>query len=100
MRTFQGLPRYPASDRDLSLLIPDGLSLGPLLERVSRERRVEHVLLTDEYTGAQIPAGWRGVTLSVRYRHPDKTMSDKEIDSLHKAILDILEKDFHARLRS
>jgi phenylalanyl-tRNA synthetase beta chain len=100
VRTFQGLPRYPASDRDLSLLLPERLPLGPLLERISKERRVEQVRLTDEYSGAQIPAGWRGVTLSVRYRHPDKTMSDKEIDSLHKALLDILEQDFHARLRS
>jgi phenylalanyl-tRNA synthetase beta chain len=100
VRTFRGLPRYPASDRDLSLLLPEDLPLGPLLDRVRAERRVEHVVLTDEYAGAQIPSGRRGVTLSVRYRHPDKTMSDKEIDSLHKAILDILEKEFHARLRS
>jgi phenylalanyl-tRNA synthetase beta chain len=97
---FQGLPRYPAVDRDLSVVLPDSVSLGEVVQRLRATPRVEQVLMTDAYRGRQIPEGLQGATFSVRWRHPGKTMSDKEIDSLHKALLDMLAEHYNARLRS
>lgn len=95
-----GLPRFPASDRDVSVVLPLEVAIGPLLESVGGVRLVERVRLIDEYRGEQIPGGMQGITLSIRFRHPDKTLSEEEIESLHQEIVEILEREYSARLRT
>jgi phenylalanyl-tRNA synthetase beta chain len=97
---FTGLPRYPASDRDISVTLPESVALGPLLVRIEQAGQVESVQLVDEYRGEQIPEGWKGITLSVRYRHPDKTLSENEIEVLHKGVVEIMRRDYDAQLRT
>jgi phenylalanyl-tRNA synthetase beta chain len=96
---FAGLPRYPASERDVSVILAEEVQIGPLLKAISGLKRVERVRLVDEYQGEQIPAGTRGITLSVRYRHSDKTFSEEEIEALHKEVGELLEREYAARLR-
>jgi phenylalanyl-tRNA synthetase beta chain len=97
---FVGLPRYPASDRDISVTLPESAALGPLLLRIEQSPQVESVQLVDEYRGEQISEGWKGITLSVRYRHSDKTLAENEIEILHKDIVEIIQRDFNAQLRT
>lgn len=96
---YEGLPRHPASDRDVSVIVPDNVPIGGILDRLGTEKRVERVKLKEEYTGEQIPAGKRSILLTVRYRDAGNTLSDSEIDGLHKKTVKILESDFGAQLR-
>ncbi len=100
VRRYRGVPRYPASDRDLSLILPAGVRLGEVLDRIREITRVESVRLLGEYHGEQIPEGMIGALIGVRYRDKDKTLSDKEIDTLHQKVVKIISDGFGARLRS
>ncbi len=100
VRRYQGLTRHPASDRDLSLIVPAGVGIGTLLARLESIPRVESARLFDEYAGEQIPEGMTGVLINMRYRDKENTLSDKEIDTLHKKVVKACEADFGARLRT
>ncbi len=96
---YEGLPRHPASDRDISLILPADTALGEMMERIREEKRVESVKLRDEYAGEQIPEGMKGALLGIRYRDKDKTLSDRDIEVLHNKVVEVLTNEFGARLR-
>jgi phenylalanyl-tRNA synthetase beta chain len=64
------VPRHPASSRDVSLLVPDRLLSGDVIEAVRAlgEPLIERVGVFDEYVGEGIPAGQRALAFSFVYR--------------------------------
>ena len=48
------------------------------------------VSVFDVYRGDQIGAGMKSLALSFRFRAPDRTLSDEEVDPLMAAIIDSL----------
>ncbi|MBN9106930.1 MAG: phenylalanine--tRNA ligase subunit beta [Propionibacteriaceae bacterium] len=74
------LSTQPVAKEDVALVVPDGVPVaevraalvagaGPLLESVS---------LFDVYTGAKVPAGHRSLAFAMRFRAPDRTLTDAE----------------------
>jgi len=100
VRRYQPLPRFPAAERDLSLILPSDARVGTIMERLKREKRVEEVRLVERYTGEQIPADRKGVLLSLRLRDIGNTMSDSDLEDILKKLMKILENEFGAHLRS
>ncbi len=88
---FEPLARYPASKRDLSLLVPVGVPEGRVRGAILAEELVESVFLYDLYTGAGIPEGTRSLTYEVVFRHPDRTLSSEEVEEAVGRILARLE---------
>ncbi len=99
VRRYQGLPRFPAAERDLSLILPLEAPVGTIIDRLKTEKRVEDVRLVERYTGDQIPADRKGVLLSLRLRDIGNTMSDSDLEDILKKLVKILENEFGARLR-
>jgi len=82
------LPRYPAGLRDIAVVVPRALSAGKL-ERCIYEAGgglVERVALFDLYEGAQIPKDRRSLAFTITYRHPDRTLTESEINAAHSDI--------------
>ncbi len=96
---YQGLPRFPAADRDLSVTLPLDAPVGTILDRLREEKRVENVRLAEEYAGEQIPAGRKGILLSLRFRDMGNTLSDSDLEVILQKLVKILENEFGARLR-
>ena len=61
---------------------------------------VDHVMMTDQYRGEQVPEGMRGLTYSITYRSHDRTLVDEEAAGCHQRILRTLEARFGAKLRT
>jgi phenylalanyl-tRNA synthetase beta chain len=84
--------RYPAAYRDVSFLAS---AYVPAIE-IAREvrhlggERVASVRLFDVYAGQGIPEGQRSLAFSVAWRHPDRTLGEGEVDSLHNALREAL----------
>jgi len=96
------LPVTPAAEFDLALLVPDGTSAaavegalrqagGELLERVS---------LFDEFRGSGVAVGYRSLAWRLTFRHPERTLRDKEIEGRRARLLDILDKELGIRPRA
>jgi phenylalanyl-tRNA synthetase beta chain len=53
----------------------------------------------DEYRGAGLPAGTRGVTWRCTFRDAARTLTEKEVDALLGRILSALEGELDVRRR-
>jgi phenylalanyl-tRNA synthetase beta chain len=99
---FEPLPGHPAVTRDLSLLVPagaDAASLGQAIRKAAG-KLVEAVDVVDEYRGAGLPAGHRGLAFRLRFRAPDRTLRDKEVDASVTKVLTVLREQHGIELRA
>ncbi|MDH4100628.1 MAG: phenylalanine--tRNA ligase subunit beta [Nitrospirota bacterium] len=101
LRSYRSLPRFPAADRDMALLVDAATSAEDVLAiiRQAGGSLMEDVSLFDVYRGANIPEDKKSMAFSIRYRDPEKTLSDAEVKEMHAGILDRVNKALGAELR-
>jgi phenylalanyl-tRNA synthetase beta chain len=80
---FRVLDRYPAVERDLSILCDESMSAAETLARVRRAagERLRSVSLVDRYTGNQVPAGKLSLTVSLRFQDRERTLTSDEVQA-------------------
>ncbi len=86
---FNGIAKYPAVTRDLSMVVPKEVLAGQI-EDVLEQRGgkiLESYELFDVYEGSQIKAGYKSMAYSVVFRAHDKTLEEAEITAVMKKIL-------------
>jgi phenylalanyl-tRNA synthetase beta chain len=95
------LPDQPASERDLALLVPRGTAASEVLEtlRGAAGPLLETAWPFDLYEGKGIPEGTRSVAFRLRFRAPDRTLTDAETDGAVAAVLAALEERLGVRRR-
>lgn len=99
---FVPLPAMPAAEFDLALLVPVATAAADV-ERVIRDSAgelLERLDLFDQYTGKGIPSGFRSLAWRLTFRHPERTLRDKEIEGRRAKILSSLDKELHVRQRT
>lgn len=90
---FVALPTTPAAEIDLALLVPNDLPAAEV-ERVivaAGGELLERVVLFDEFRGAGVADGVRSLAWRLTFRHPERTLRDKEIDGRRSQLLKTLE---------
>jgi phenylalanyl-tRNA synthetase beta chain len=98
---YSGLPRLPATSRDVSMSLESGV-LWRDIEEAVRSLGIEEIAsvgVFDVYTGKGIPEGMRSLAFRVVYRSQSRTLTDEEVDGLHSSIREMLERRFGAQLR-
>ncbi|MDQ8162161.1 MAG: phenylalanine--tRNA ligase subunit beta [Gemmatimonadota bacterium] len=99
---FTPLPTTPAAEIDVALLVPDGIEAARVeqLLRSAGGDLLERVALFDEFRGAGVPEGQRSLGWRLTFRHPERTLRDKEIEGRRARLLDILDKELGIRPRA
>jgi len=100
-RTYQPMPRFPAVQRDLSLVVADEVTWGQLAEAVAAVDQplrvgVEYVMT---YTGKQIAKGRKSVTARLTYRADNRTLRSEEVDRQVAEVVAALGANLAAELR-
>jgi phenylalanyl-tRNA synthetase beta chain len=95
-------PGFPAVERDVTLLVPDGLlgGAGKVELLLRGGGLVERVELISEYRGPGVPDGTRSVTWRLTFRHPARTLTEKEVDTSQRKLLRTLETELGVRQRT
>lgn len=98
---YKTLPKYPAIERDIAVVVDTEVAAGSLTAKVSGTagELLESVRVFDVYTGERLGAGKKSVALSLVYRHAERTLTDEEVTSLHSQVVQDLEQSFGAELR-
>lgn len=99
---YRALPTTPAAEFDLALLVPDAVAAGAV-ERVLREvsgAQLERLELFDEFRGAGVPEGTRSLAWRLTFRHPERTLRDKEIEGRRVQLLKSVEAQLGVRART
>ncbi len=79
-RKYQGIARFPAVTRDISMVMPKNILAGQV-EKVFDARGgqyLESYELFDIYEGSQIQAGYKSVAYSLTFRAKDKTLEEAD----------------------
>ncbi len=98
---FAPLPHFPASERDLALLVPDSVSAGAVSEAIGAAAGadLEALELFDVYRGEGVPDGSRSLAFRLRFRSPERTLKDKEVDRAVGTVLKRLEEELGVESR-
>jgi len=98
---YEPVPTQPPIVRDLSLVVPGGVTAAGIEALLAREggTLLERLDVLDEYRGEGLPAGTRGVTWRCTFRDPARTLTEREIDALLSRMLKALEEQFGVQRR-
>ncbi|MGI6722421.1 MAG: phenylalanine--tRNA ligase subunit beta [Anaerovoracaceae bacterium] len=98
---YTPLPKYPATSRDIALLIDEDVAVGDIEEAIRKSGGdlLESVELFDIYRGEQVEDGKKSVAFTLTYRDREKTLTDEEVVPVHEKVLGALKDEFNATLR-
>ncbi len=93
-RRYEGIARFPAVSRDLSMVVPKAVRAGQIEEiiRLRGGRLLESCELFDIYEGAQIKEGCKSMAYSITFRAKDRTLEEADIVAAMNKILNGLEQ--------
>jgi len=101
IRTSPELPRFPSVERDVAVVIPDGLPAGQVeaVIRAAAGPLLEMVELFDVYAGPPVPAGYRNLAYRLRLRAQDRTLTADEAEEILQQVRIALQGQAGVRLR-
>jgi phenylalanyl-tRNA synthetase beta chain len=90
---YDGIAKFPAVSRDISMVVPTGVSAGDIENVISQRggKILESFHLFDIYEGAQILKGFKSMAYSITFRDREKTLQDEEVNTAMKKILNGLQ---------
>ena len=88
-RHYEGIAKYPATTRDISMLVPKTVLVGQIEDLLAQRggKILESYKLFDIYEGSQVQEGYKSVAYSLSFRAKDRTLTDEEVGAAMKKIL-------------
>jgi phenylalanyl-tRNA synthetase beta chain len=96
------IPRFPAIQRDLSIIVNEEIRWAEIIKAIESKspNELEDVQFVGIYRGKSIPSGSKSVTLSLRFRDEDGTLTHETVDSFEAEIVRSLNESVSAELRT
>lgn len=100
--SFQPLSRYPASHRDVAVVVDKQVTAQQLKDAAwaAGGEWMTDVQVFDVFEGDRIGAGKRSVALQLSWQHPERTLKEEEVAAAMNAVIDALQSGYEAVLRS
>jgi len=98
----KAIPRFPAIQRDLSIVVADSVRWAQVLQVVKdcAPATLEDVEFVELYSGKGIETGKKSMTFSLSFRDSDGTLTHEAVDMVQADIVRGLQKTLAAQLRS
>jgi len=101
-RRFSPIPRFPAVERDFSLVLPDGVAFAQVAAvigalRIPELRAVEPA---DLFRGGQIPTGKFSLMIRATFQSMETTLTETQTADFSSRIVAALESQLGASLRT
>ena len=101
-RRYEPLPRFPAVERDFSLLLADGITFAEIVESIRSlgVREITSIEAVDLFRGKNVPAGKYSLLVRVTIQSREATLTEGQINHFVGKIISILEHRHCAQLRA
>jgi len=101
-RRYEPLPRFPAVERDFSLLLADGTHFSDVTKTIRALSIAEIISIeaTDLFRGKNVPAGKYSLLVRVIFQSREATLTEAQISDCSGKIIAALEKNLGAQLRA
>jgi phenylalanyl-tRNA synthetase beta chain len=99
---FVPWPRYPAVERDFSLVLADGVTFAQVEQtiRALEIAELQTIEPADLFRGGQIPAGKYSLMIRVNFQSAQGTLTDAQLAEFTSRIVTALEQKLGATLRA
>jgi phenylalanyl-tRNA synthetase beta chain len=101
-RRYQPVPRFPAVERDFSLVLFDGTHFSDVVKVISSLNipEIASVEAADLFRGKNIPSGKYSLLVKVMLQPRSATLTDAQISEISARIVSALENELDAQLRT
>jgi len=101
-RRFKPLPRFPAVERDFSLVFADGVTFAQVVETIRSLQiaEVKSIEAADLFRGGQVPAGKFSLMIRVKFQSAEATFTDAQLNDFSARIVAALQQKLGATLRA
>src|SRR5271156_594928 len=99
---FKPLPRFPAVERDFSVILADGVQFAQVADIVRSLgiTEVEKIEALDLFRGGQVPAGKYSLMIRVTFQSAEATFTDAQLNDFSSRIVTALQEQLSAALRA
>jgi phenylalanyl-tRNA synthetase beta chain len=101
-RRYQPISRFPAIDRDFSLVLEDGTPFSAVRDAITALQIPELVSIEarDLFRGKHVPTGHYSLLVSVTFQSRETTLTETQVNEASARIVGTLHKRLGATLRS
>jgi phenylalanyl-tRNA synthetase beta chain len=101
-RKYEPVPRFPAVERDFSLLLAEGTHFSNIVVAIRslNIREIASIEAIDLYRGKNVPAGQYSLLIRVTFQSRESTLTEAQLTDFSARIVATLEKQLSARLRA
>jgi len=100
VKNFQSIPEFPEVERDLALIVDNKITWQQIND-IARtiDKLVVEVRYLNTFIDSTLGDGKKSVAFRLVFRSVEKTLKSQEVDDIIKKLVDILTKEFNAKLR-
>lgn len=100
--SYSQIPKYPSISRDIAFIMDKQIPAGDVKQTIVElgAPLVKQVNIFDVYQGENIGENKKSVAYSLVYQHPDKTLTDEEVEESYTNILHNVNEKYDAYVRS
>jgi len=101
-RSFSPVPKFPPIKRDLAIVVDEKMQAQFLLDEIKEKggEFLKNTKVFDIFQGESIGAGKKSLAFNLTFYSLERTLTEEEVESQMKQILEALEAKFSAKLRS
>jgi phenylalanyl-tRNA synthetase beta chain len=101
-RRYQPLPKFPAVERDFSLLLDDGKTFAQVTHAIESLHipELSSIEAVDLFRGKNVPAGRYSLLVRVTFQSREATLAESQINDFSARIIAALEKNLGTSLRA
>ncbi len=101
-RRYQPLPRFPAVERDFSLLLAEGTTFAEVGKaiRALNIPEIDSIKAADLFRGKNVPAGKYSLMIRVTFQSREATLTDAQITEYSAKVVNALQSSVGATLRA
>ncbi|HEY1953636.1 MAG TPA: phenylalanine--tRNA ligase subunit beta [Gemmatimonadaceae bacterium] len=101
-KLYRPIPATPRVQVDLALLAPTTVTAAQIDALIRKEAGdlLESLTLFDEFVGQGIQEGFRSLAWALTFRHPERTLKDKEVQGRSDKIVQALAGELGVRQRT
>lgn len=98
---YKPIPAFPEVKRDLALIIDKKISYETLKQIGFKygSKLLKNITLFDVYEGEKIEEGKKSYALNFILQHPEKTLTEEEINKVMNKLIAAYEREAGAKLR-
>ena len=98
---YEDLPKYPPIHRDIAIVVEESTPASKIVEAVTEYggQWLQRTRIFDVFTSEKLGHNKKSIAMSLTFRHPERTLNDKEISDAYDQIVLYLNSAFGAVLR-